>query len=98
MSTLPCGGSRGGGDFLDLLLERGGGPEGAGPPSSERAGDPQQAGRGPEVGGAGRRRRGAAGGGDAPQREGLLHLHGVAAGGSGGVPRRVAADGVGVVL
>lgn len=73
------GGSRGAGDFLHLLLERGGGPEGAGPPSTERAGDPQQAGagRGEVGGGAGRRRCGAAGGGDGrpPERE-ALHLHG----------------------
>ena len=57
------GGSRGAGDFLDLL-ERGRGPERAGSPASERAGGTQQApSGGGEVRGAGRRRRGAAGGG-----------------------------------
>lgn len=74
LATLPCGGSGGAGDFLDLLVERGGGPEGTGPPSAERARNPQEAPGGGEVGRAGRR-LGAAGGGGGAEGEGL-HLHG----------------------
>lgn len=75
LTTLSCGGRRGAGAFLDLLLEGGRGPEGAGPPAAEGSRRPQEeASAGGEARRAGRRRE-AAGGGGGAEGDGL-HLHG----------------------